>query len=78
MNLDFIIKSITPLPDNQVQIDFVSPLGGAVGDFHLQSASDPAPGNWADDDTAVITATADGFRVITTRSGDHRFYKIRR
>lgn len=78
VNLDFIIKSIVPMPENQVQIDFVSPLGGSVSDFHLQSATDPAPGNWVDDETAVITATADGFRVVTTRSGDHRFYKIRR
>lgn len=77
VSLDFQIKSITLLDPNQVQIDFVSPLGGFAGDFHLQSAADPTS-NFTDDNNAIITAIPAGFRAVTTRTGVTRFYRIRR
>jgi hypothetical protein len=63
---------------NVVAIDFASSSGGSPADFHLQSTGSLAPVAWADDDSAAITATANGYRATTTRSGDARYYRIRR
>ena len=65
---------------NVVAIDFASSAGGVPGDFHLQSTDSllPLPLAWGDDGGATITATANGFRATTTRSGDQRYYRIRR
>ena len=63
-----------------VAIDFTSAAGGTPADFHLQSASSlsSTPVGWGDDNTATIIATANGFRATTTRSGNERYYRIRR
>ncbi|MEY2408745.1 MAG: hypothetical protein QOF48_1415 [Verrucomicrobiota bacterium] len=76
ISLDIVIKHVELLGGTQIQIDFVSPLGGVAGDFHLQSGSNPA--SVADDSGAVITAIPGGFRAVTTLDGPYRFYRIRR
>jgi hypothetical protein len=78
ISLDFTITSIS-FVGNTVQIDFDSPLGGQAADFHLQSTGsllDPIA--WDDEDSATITALAQGFRFALPREGDTRFYRIRR
>ena len=61
-----------------VAIDFVLSGSGTPADFHLQSTASLSPLAWSDDDSATITATANGFRATTTRSGNERYYRIRR
>jgi hypothetical protein len=78
ISLDFTITSIS-FVGNTVQIDFDSPLGGQAADFHLQSTGsllDPIA--WDDENSATITALAQGFRFALPREGDTRFYRIRR
>lgn len=65
------------LVGGQVRIDFVS-LPGQPADFHLQSSPDISPVSWADEDAAILSATPQGFRFVVARSGDVRFYRIRR
>ena len=76
VSLDLLIKHVQLLAPNAVQIDFVSPLGGLAAEFRLQSGSNPA--SLADDNGAVITAIPEGFRAVTTRAGNTRFYRVRR
>lgn len=80
VQLDLQIKSITLLSGNQVEIDFVSPVTGySASSFRLQSAAVlGSPTNFADDNSAVITAIPGGWRATTTQSGDMRYYRIRR
>ena len=78
VSLALRITTVQLVSPNDVQIDFVSPTGGAAGDFHLQSSDSLSPTSWADDHTATITATPNGFRADTTRAGGLRFYRVRR
>jgi hypothetical protein len=78
VSLDLTISSISLLPENKVQIDFFSPLGGVASDFRLQSATDLSLGDWSNDDQATITATENGLRAVTTQTPGNRFYRIRR
>ena len=77
VSLDFVIKNFTR-SGNTIDFDFYSPLGGKLSDFHLQTASDPAPGNWTDDNTATIFEIPGGFHVNVTASASVRFFKMRR
>jgi hypothetical protein len=63
---------------NTVAIDFTSSAGGNASDFHLQSTDRLSPVAWNDDANATITATANGFRATASRSGNERYYRIRR
>jgi hypothetical protein len=78
IRLDFEIRSIQLLPDNKVQIDFVSPLGGSASTLRLLSSPVLVPASWEPDLTAEITATADGFRAITSTGSGDRFYRLTR
>jgi hypothetical protein len=62
---------------NAMQIDFVAP-DGQPSDFRLQSTASLWPAGWADDNSSVIIRTAEGFRSMVTRSGESRFYRLRR
>jgi hypothetical protein len=62
---------------NAMQIDFVAP-DGQPSDFRLQSTASLWPAVWADDNSSVIIRTAEGFRCMVTRSGESRFYRLRR
>jgi hypothetical protein len=73
---DTRITSVQLLPDNQVQIDFISP--GQASDFHLDSAPGLSPEAWNEETTATLTALPVGFRFVVARNGDIRFYRIRR
>lgn len=77
VSLNFVIKNFTR-NGSTIDFDFYSPLGGKLSDFHLQTASDPAPGNWTDDNTATIYEIPGGFHVSTTASASVRFFKMRR
>lgn len=77
VSLDFVIKNFSR-SGNTIDFDFYSPLGGKLSDFHLQTASDPAPGNWTDDNTASIYEIPGGFHVNTTAAASVRFFKMRR
>jgi hypothetical protein len=77
VSLDFVIKNFTR-SGNTIDFDFYSPLGGKLSDFRLQTASDPAPGNWTDDNSATIFEIPGGFHVNTTALGNMRFFKMRR
>jgi hypothetical protein len=78
--LDFQIKGVTPLGGGQLQIDFVSPMGGgSPADFRLQSApSLGTPTAFVDEASAVITAIPGGWRAVTPASGTARYYRLRR
>ena len=77
VSLDFVIKNFIR-NGSMIDFDFYSPLGGKLSDFHLQTASDPAPGNWTDDNTASISEIPGGFHVTTTAAASVRFFKMRR
>ena len=77
VSLDFVIKNFTR-SGNTIDFDFYSPLGGKLSNFHLQTASDPAPGNWTDDNTATIYEIPGGFHVNATAADSVRFFKVRR
>jgi hypothetical protein len=74
---DLFITKVALLEGNQVQIDFFSPPGQPA-DFRLQSSAGVAPPSWADEDAAVLSATAQGFRFVVARTGEARFYRVRR
>ena len=63
---------------NQVAIDFTASGSGVPADFHLQSTASLSSIDWIDDAGATITTTANGFRATTTRTGNERYYRIRR
>lgn len=75
VTLDLFVTKVQLIADSQVRIDFISPPG-QPSDFHLQSSTDLA--SWMDEDTAVLSATPQGFRFVVARSGDVRFYRVRR
>jgi hypothetical protein len=75
VTFDAQIVTVELLPDNMIQIDFVSP--GELGDFHLESTSDVSAG-WNEETTAVLSALPGGYRFRVSRDGDTRFYRIRR
>ena len=77
VSLDFVIKNFVR-SGNTIDFDFYSPLGGKLSDFHLQTSSDPAPGNWTDDNTATIFEIPGGFHVNATAAASVRFFKMRR
>jgi len=64
------------LTESEVQLDFAAP-GGQPGDFKIQAATNPSPTGWADENSAVISATPQGFRAKAPR-GSARFYRVRR
>jgi hypothetical protein len=73
---DARITSVQLLPGDQMQIDFVSP--GQESDFHLDSTPGFSPAAWGEENSAVLTARPVGFRFVVARSGDARFYRVRR
>ena len=77
VSLNFVIKNFVR-NGNTIDFDFYSPLGGKLSDFHLQTASDPAPGNWTDDNSATIFEIPGGFHVNATAAASVRFFKMRR
>jgi len=76
VTFDARITSVQLLPVDQLQIDFVGL--GVAGDFHLDSTPNVSPANWNEETTAVISTLPQGFRFTVARSGDTRFYRIRR
>ena len=77
LNLDLAIRDIDLSP-TEVQIDFVSPLGGLVTSFRLESKTTLEAADWTEVSGAVFSALPDGVRVNAPRSGDPAFYRIRR
>ena len=78
LTLDARITSVIRLGNGDIQIDFVSPFEGGADDYRLQSASSLSALDWADETTAVIIATAEGFRCVVAANGPERFYRIKR
>jgi len=78
LTLDARITSTIRLGNGDLQIDFVSPLGGAPADYRLESASSLTLNDWANETGAVITETAQGFRCVVPANGPVRFYRIKR
>ena len=74
---DTRITSVELLPGNLVQIDFIPP-SGQESDFHLESTADISPTAWNPENSATISTLPPGFRFVVGRSGDRRFYRIRR
>lgn len=78
VDLSLRITSIQILPNNSVQIDFRSPLGGQASDFTLESTPTVSPVAWNPEAGAIITSQGSGFRAVVPSNGDTRFYRIRR
>lgn len=76
VDLSFPVKSMR-LVGNEVQVDFQTPFGGSASNYFLQSTPTLSPPAWADDPTAVIAPTTNGFRATATPSGSTRYYRIR-
>jgi hypothetical protein len=65
------------LAGGEVRIEFVAPAG-QPSNFRLQSCPDFSATAWDDENSAVITATGQGFRAVTARAAGKRFYRVRR
>jgi hypothetical protein len=78
LTLDTLITSTVRLGNGDMQIDFVSPSGGAPADYRVESASSLTLNDWANETDAVITATVQGFRCVVPANGPGRFYRIKR
>ncbi len=78
VSLDVRITHTVRLPNGDVQIDFLSPYGGAASTYKVERASNLTIGNWSDDNTAVITATDSGYRAVIPANGTESFYRIKR
>jgi hypothetical protein len=63
---------------NTVQLDLVSPDGGVPTEFHIESTPTLSPPSWAEETTATISATPNGFRATMPVNGAMRFYRVRR
>jgi hypothetical protein len=74
---DLSVTKVELLTGGQVQIDFVSPPGQSM-DFQLESSPALSPASWADENSAVLSATPQGFRFVVSRGGGARFYRVRR
>lgn len=77
VSLDVRITKVTRLGNGDMQIDFVSPFPSVADDYRLQASSDLSALDWADETSAVITETADGFRCVVAGNGTERFYQIK-
>jgi hypothetical protein len=77
LNLDFAIRHINLSP-TEVEIDFVSPLGGLLTSFQLETKTALDSAGWTGVAGAVFSALPDGVRVNAPRSGNATFYRIRR
>lgn len=74
---DIEITSIELLPNNEIQIDFTSPLGGTAGSYKLQSKASLEDALWEDDNAApIISLGGTQYRAVTTRAGGERYYRI--
>lgn len=78
LSLDARITSTLRLGNGNLQIDFVSPRGGAPADYRVESASSLTLNDWANEPEAIITGTARSFRCIVPAKGPRRFYRINR
>jgi len=74
---DLFITEVEWLSAGQVQIDFINPPGQPA-DFRLQSSAAVSPASWADENSAILSTTPQGFRFVVPWSGGARFYRVRR
>jgi hypothetical protein len=71
------INSVELLANNQIQIDFTSPVGGDPSGYTLQAKGSLIDANWAPDASAAITwLGGTQYRAIATRSGGERYYSV--
>lgn len=71
------ITRVVLLPNNQIQIDFRSPTGGAAAAYRLQSKAALGAAMWDDDNGAQITSVgANEYQAVTTRVGAEHYYRI--
>lgn len=78
ISLDVRITRTERLASGEMQIDFLSPYGGAPETYKVQGTSTLNTSDWADEAGAVITSTDSGYRAVVPANGDARFYQIKR
>lgn len=78
ISLDVRITRTERLANGDMQIDFLSPYGGASSSYKVEGSSNLGTLDWTEETGAVITEAGAGYRAVVPANGAARFYHIKR